>query len=44
MVLSLITPKVKVSLLTPEQKAIRKARTSNTLAIRELIKLRENRG
>lgn len=43
MVLSLITPKVKVSLLTAEQKAIRKARTSNTLAIRELMKRAEKR-
>ncbi len=39
MILSLTkTSKVKVSPLTAEQKAIRKARTSNTFAIRELIK------
>jgi hypothetical protein len=39
MILSLTkTPKVKVNPLTAEQRAIRKARTSNTFAIRELMK------
>jgi hypothetical protein len=38
LITALKTPKVKINPLTAEQKAIRKARTSNTLAIRELMK------
>jgi hypothetical protein len=41
LITALKTPKVKINPLTAEQRAIRKARTSNTLALRELIKRAE---